>query len=89
MVLVAPEVKPVLDAEFRPAALAWRNLCAPHGGPVRAHPHCTGAERRLIYVFERTIARETSTTVTAVNLRFLEREVEVPLVGGGRFSGPY
>ncbi len=41
-----------------------------------------------IYVFERTIARETSTTVTAVNLRFLEREVKFPLVGGGRFSGP-
>lgn len=86
MELIVPEVKPVLDAEFRPAALAWRafaNRIAGQSLPIRiAVEQGNGST----YVFERAIARDTSSAATAVNLRFLERELKFLLwaVGGCR-----
>lgn len=86
MELIVPEVKPVLDAEFRPAALAWRafaNRIAGQSLPIRiAVEQGNGST----YVFERAIDRDTSSAATAVNLRFLERELKFLLwaVGGCR-----
>ena len=86
MELIVPEVKPVLDPEFRPAALAWRAFARRIAG--RSEPVRIAVEQGngSIYVFERAIARDTSSAATAVNLRFLEREVKSLLwaVGGFR-----
>jgi predicted NBD/HSP70 family sugar kinase len=86
MELIVPEVKPVLDPEFRPAALAWRAFARSIAG--RSEPVRIAVEQGngSTYVFERAIARDTSSSATAVNLRFLEREVKFLLwaVGGFR-----
>src|SRR5512138_779011 len=86
MELIVPEVKPVLDPEFRPAALAWRAFARSIAG--RSEPVRIAVEQGngSTYVFERAIARDTSASATAVNLRFLEREVKFLLwaVGGFR-----
>ncbi|MBI4907320.1 MAG: ROK family protein [Acidobacteria bacterium] len=80
------ELKPVLDPEFQPAALARRDFerrIAGHSEPIRiAIEQGNGST----YVFERAIARDTSSAATALNLRFLEREVKFMLwaVGGFR-----
>lgn len=88
MDLIVPKIQPVLDSEFRPAALAWRAFAKKIEGnsqPVRiAIEQGDGST----YVFERAISRDD----IAVNLRFLEREVKFLLwaVGGFRIhiDGP-
>ena len=86
MELIVPQVKPVLDPDFRPAALAWRAFAKHVGGnsqPVRiAIEQGDGST----YVFERAIARDTSSAATALNLRFLDLDVKFLLwaVGGFR-----
>ena len=86
MELIVPQVKPALDSEFRPAALAWRvfeRSIAGKSQPVRiAVEQGDGS----IYVFQRAIASDTGSAATAANLRFLEREVKFLLwaVGGFR-----
>lgn len=88
MDLIVPKIQPVLDSEFRPAALAWRAFSQKIEGnsqPVRiAIEQGDGST----YVFERAISRDD----IAVNLRFLEREVKFLLwaVGGFRIhiDGP-
>lgn len=86
MELIVPEVKPILDPEFRPAALAWRAFARRIAG--RSEPIRIAVEQGngSIYVFERAIDRDTSSAATAVNLRLLEREVKFLLwaVGGFR-----
>lgn len=82
MDLIVPKIQPVLDSEFRPAALAWRAFAKKIEGnsqPIRiAIEQGDGST----YVFERAISRDD----IAVNLRFLEREVKFLLwaVGGFR-----
>jgi hypothetical protein len=82
MQLIPPSITPSLDPDFRPAALAWRAFAQSISGnsqPVRiAIEQGDGST----YVFERAISRDN----TAVNLRFLEREVKFLLwsVGGFR-----
>ena len=85
MELIVPEVKPVLDPEFRPAALAWRAFARRIAG--RSEPIRIAVEQGdgSTYVFERAIARDTSSGATAVNLRFLEREVKFLLWAAGGF----
>lgn len=88
MDLIVPKIQPVLDPEFRPAALAWRAFAKKIEGnsqPIRiAIEQGDGST----YVFERAISRDD----IAVNLRFLEREVKFLLwaVGGFRIhiDGP-
>jgi predicted NBD/HSP70 family sugar kinase len=88
MDLIVPKIQPVLDSEFRPAALAWRAFAKKIEGnsqPIRiAIEQGDGST----YVFERAISRDD----IAVNLRFLEREVKFLLwaVGGFRIhiDGP-
>ncbi len=86
MELIIPEVKPVLDPEFRPAALTWRAFARRierRAGRIRiAVEQGNGST----YVFERAIDSDTSSGAMAVNLRFLEREVKFLLwaVGGFR-----
>jgi len=86
MELIAPEVKPVLDPEFRPAAVAWRAFARGIAG--RSEPVRIAVEQGdgSVYVFERAIARDSGSAATAVNLRFLEREIKFLLwaVGGFR-----
>jgi len=86
MELIVPEVKPVLDPEFRPAALAWRAFARRIAG--RSEPVRIAIEQGdgSTYVFERAIARDASSAALAENLRFLEREVKFLLwaVGGFR-----
>jgi predicted NBD/HSP70 family sugar kinase len=92
MNLIVPGVKPVLDPEFRPAALAWRAFRQSIEG--RSEPIRIAVEQGngTTYVFERAIARDASSAGTAINLRFLEREVKFLLwaVGGFRIhiDGP-
>ncbi|MCC6585803.1 MAG: ROK family protein [Bryobacterales bacterium] len=86
MELVVPKIKPVLDPEFRPAALAWRAFAQRVAGnslPIRiAIEQGNGST----YIFDRAISNDLSSAATAVNLRFLEREVKFLLwaVGGFR-----
>jgi hypothetical protein len=86
MELIAPAIQPILDPEFRPAALAWRAFAqniAQNPEPVRiAIEQGNGST----YVFERAIRRDTSSAAMAVNLRFLERDIKFLLwaVGGFR-----
>jgi predicted NBD/HSP70 family sugar kinase len=86
MELIAPGIEPALDTEFRPAALAWRAFRRAIAGnelPVRiAIEQANGST----YVFHRNIARDSASAATAVNLRFLERELKFLLwaVGGFR-----
>src|SRR4051812_33987637 len=86
MELVVPKVKPVLDPEFRPAVLAWRAF-AKHierrPEPIRLAVEQTNGS---VYVFERGILSHADSVETAVNLRFLEREIKFLLwaVGGFR-----
>jgi hypothetical protein len=86
MELIAPKVAPVLDPEFRPAALAWREFA--HSTEGKSEPVRIAVEQGdgSVYVFQRAIARDTGNAATAVNLRFLEREVKFLLwaVGGFR-----
>jgi predicted NBD/HSP70 family sugar kinase len=86
MELIVPGVKPVLDPEFRPAALAWRAFAKQIVG--RSLPIRIAVEQGdgSTFVFERAISSDTSSAATAVNLRFLEREVKFLLwaVGGFR-----
>ncbi|MEO8663735.1 MAG: ROK family protein, partial [Bryobacteraceae bacterium] len=86
MELIVPEVKPVLDPEFRPAALAWRAFAKQIAG--RSLPIRIAVEQGdgSTFVFERAISSDPSSEATAVNLRFLEREVKFLLwaVGGFR-----
>jgi predicted NBD/HSP70 family sugar kinase len=92
MELVVPQVKPVLDAEFRPAALAWRAFARSIEG--RSEPIRIAVEQGdgSTYVFERAIARDSSGAATAMNLRFLDLDVKFLLwaVGGFRIhiDGP-
>jgi predicted NBD/HSP70 family sugar kinase len=85
MDLVPPRVKPVLDPEFRPAALAWREFARRiqgHSEPVRiAIEQGNGS----VYVFERAIDRDNSSAAIAVNLRYLERELKFMLWAAGGF----
>ena len=85
MQLIVPEVKPVLDPEFRPAALAWRAFA--RGIASRSEPVRIAVEQGngSTYVFERAIARDTSSAGMASNLRFLEREVKFLLWAAGGF----
>lgn len=82
MELLHPSIAPVLDPDFRPAALAWRAFARSIAGnsvPVRiAIEQANGST----YVFERAVSRDD----LAVNLRFLERELKFLLwaVGGFR-----
>ncbi len=82
MELLYPSITPVLDPDFRPAALAWRAFARSIAGnpvPVRiAIEQANGST----YVFERAVSRDD----LAVNLRFLERELKFLLwaVGGFR-----
>jgi predicted NBD/HSP70 family sugar kinase len=82
MELISPAVQPVLDPDFRPAALAWRAFSQRIAGnsvPIRiAVEQGNGST----YVFERALSRDDF----AVNLRYLEREVKFLLwaVGGFR-----
>lgn len=92
MELIPPAIQPVLDSDFRPAALAWRAFAQRIEGrsqPIRIAIEQGGGS---LYVFERAIARDTTAAATAVNLRFLEREVKFLLwaVGGFRvhIDGP-
>lgn len=86
MELVAPAIKPVLDPDFRPVALAWRAFAQSvqdHALPIRiAIEQGSGST----YVFHRVLSADTSSGATAVNLRFLERELKCLLwtVGGFR-----
>lgn len=85
MELIVPEVKPVLDPEFRPAALAWRAFARRIAGqsqPVRISVEQGDGS---IYSFECAIARDSGSAATAVNLRFLEREVKFLLWMAGGF----
>ncbi len=86
MDLIVPKVQPVLDPDFRPAALAWRAFARRIEG--RSEPIRIAVEQGdgSTYVFKRAISRDTSSAATAVNLRFLEREVKFLLwaVGGCR-----
>lgn len=82
MQLIPPSITPPLDPHFRPAALAWRAFAASLGDaalPIRIAIEQTGGST---YVFHRSL----SPTKTAVNLRFLERELRFLLwaVGGYR-----
>ncbi len=86
MHLPIPAVAPVLDPEFRPAALAWRWFAKEaHANP---EPIRIAVEQGdgSTHVFQRTIPRAVTPEQTAVNLRFLEREVKFLLwaVGGCR-----
>lgn len=86
MELVVPKIKPVLDPDFRPAALAWRAFSQSIAGkplPIRiAIEQGNGST----YIFDRAIASDSSSAAMAANLRFLEREVKFLLwaVGGFR-----
>lgn len=86
MELVVPQIKPILDPEFRPAALAWRAFAQSIAGkslPIRiAIEQGNGST----YIFNRAISNDTRSVATAANLRFLEREVKFLLwaVGGFR-----
>jgi predicted NBD/HSP70 family sugar kinase len=90
--LMVPLVRPVLDAQFRPAALAWRAFARSIAG--RSEPVRIAVEQGdgSTFVFERAIARDTRCAATAANLRFLEREIKFLLwaVGGYRIhiDGP-
>lgn len=92
MELIVPAIQPVLDPQFRPAALAWRAFAKQIAG--RSEPVRIAVEQAngSVYVFERAIAGGTGSEATAVNLRFLEREVKFLLwaVGGFRIhiDGP-
>ncbi|MFN7995563.1 MAG: ROK family protein [Bryobacteraceae bacterium] len=85
MELIVPEVKPVLDPDFRPAALAWRAFARRIAGG--SEPVCIAVEQGdgSTFVFERAIARDTGSGARAVNLRFLEREVKFLLWAAGGF----
>jgi len=80
MELIAPAVKPVLDPDFRPAALAWRAFAQRIQG--RSEPIRIAIEQGdgSTYVFERAIERTADPAAAAVNLRFLEREVKCLLL---------
>jgi len=86
MELIVPEVKPDLDVEFRPAALAWRAFARRIAG--QSEPIRIAVEQGdgSTYVFERAIGRGADSAALAENLRFLEREVKFLLwaVGGFR-----
>lgn len=86
MELIVPTVKPELDPEFRPAALAWRAFARRIEGrsiPIRIAVEQSNGST---YVFERAISAGTSSDEIAVNLRFMERELKFLLwaVGGFR-----
>ena len=84
MELIAPRITPILDPEFRPAALAWRAFhqrASANPRPVRiAIEQANGAT----FVFDRVIPADAA--AAAVNLRYLERELKFLLwaVGGFR-----
>jgi predicted NBD/HSP70 family sugar kinase len=86
MDLPLPQVKPVLDAEFRPAALASREFARRIQG--RSEPVRIAVEQAngSVYVFERAIDPDTRSAPLAANLRYLERELKTLLwaVGGFR-----
>ncbi len=86
MELIAPAVKPVLDPDFRPSALAWRAFAQRVKG--RSEPIRIAIEQGdgSAFVFERAIERTADPAAAAVNLRFLEREMKCLLwaVGGFR-----
>lgn len=92
MELIVPGVKPVLDPEFRPAALAWRAFARRIAGRSERIRIAVEQGDGSTYVFERALARDTDSGTMAVNLRFLEREVKFLLwaVGGFRvhIDGP-
>jgi predicted NBD/HSP70 family sugar kinase len=92
MELIVPEVKPVLDAEFRPAALAWRAFSRSIEGHSERIRIAVEQGDGSTYVFERAVARETDAATTALNLRFLDLDVKFLLwaVGGFRIhiDGP-
>lgn len=78
MELVAPVVQPILDSDFRPAALAWRRFAERAALPVRiAIEQGDGST----FVFERRLLKDD----IAVNLRFLERELKFLLWAVGGF----
>ena len=67
MELIVPEVKPCLDPEFRPAALAWRAFERSIAG--RSEPVRIAVEQGdgSTYVFERPIAGDRNCAAAAVN----------------------
>ena len=85
MELIVPEVKPVLDPEFRPAALAWRAFARRIAGQSQPVRIAVEQGDGSIYSFECAIARDSGSAATAVNLRFLEREVKFLLWMAGGF----
>lgn len=82
MQLIPPTITPLLDPDFRPAALAWRAFAQSIVGNSQAVRIAIEQSDGSTYVFH----REISQTDTAVNLRFLEREIKFLLwaVGGFR-----
>jgi predicted NBD/HSP70 family sugar kinase len=82
MQLIPPSVTPILDPDFRPAALAWRAFAQAIAGNAQPIRIAIEQGEGSTYVFERNISRDD----LAVNLRFLEREVKFLLwaVGGSR-----
>ncbi len=82
MLLIPPSVTPILDPDFRPAALAWRAFAQAIAGNAQPIRIAIEQGEGSTYVFERNISRDD----LAVNLRFLEREVKFLLwaVGGFR-----
>ncbi|OYW27933.1 MAG: hypothetical protein B7Z47_06245, partial [Chthoniobacter sp. 12-60-6] len=82
MQLIPPTVTPILDPDFRPAALAWRAFAQAIAGNAQPIRIAIEQGEGSTYVFERNISRDD----LAVNLRFLEREVKFLLwaVGGFR-----
>ena len=86
MELMAPAIPPVLDPDFRPASLAWRAFARTIAGNARKVRIAVEQGNGTTYVFEREISAGTGSVDTALNLRFLEREVKCLLwaVGGCR-----
>ncbi|MBL8233699.1 MAG: ROK family protein [Bryobacterales bacterium] len=86
MELQAPLVRPELDAEFRPASLAWRAFARSIEGRSQSIRIAVEQGDGSTFVFERQIARDTGSAAFAANLRFLERDIKFLLwaVGGWR-----
>lgn len=85
MELLVPQVKPALDPAFRPAALAWREFARRIAG--RSTPVRIAVEQGngSVYVFERAVASDSGSAATAVNLRYLERELKFLLWAAGGY----
>ncbi|MDX2153314.1 MAG: hypothetical protein SFV54_21395 [Bryobacteraceae bacterium] len=86
MHLPTPNIQPVLDPHFRPAALAWAAYSRAIAGNCRPIRIAIEQADGSTYVFRRAVSAATHSDATAVNLRFLERELKFLLwaVGGFR-----